>query len=94
MADELTTRILTQIRDGITGLRQEVKEELHGLRQDLSVLAKLTQGIDTRLSHVEDDVQQVRRDVREQTFLGRRVTILEQDMAALLRRTEALEKSR
>jgi len=50
MADELMTSILIEIRDGT----RKTNARLDETNQRLTVLAKITQSIDTRLSRMED----------------------------------------
>ncbi len=105
MADEITSKILIEIRDEVRGLKSdmgEVKSDIGGLktevaelRRDFTILTHLTRGIDTRLGHVEEDVRELRATAREQAFLGRRVSVLEEEArefrSTTERRLDALE---
>lgn len=76
MAEELSTRILIEIRDGIRDVGQcvdQTNQRLDQTNQRLAVLAKITQGIDTRLERIEN----------ERSFLPRRVDILEEKVERL-----------
>ncbi len=83
VAKDLNTQILISIRDEIRGVKQEqleTNERLEGLEhglgetnQRLAVLAKITQGIDTRLTRMES----------QNVFLPRRVDVLEEKVARL-----------
>ena len=60
MATDVTTKILIEIRDGIRGTNErldqtnerldQTNERLDQTNERVTVLAKITQGIDTRLS--------------------------------------------
>ncbi len=98
MADEITSKILIQIRDDLRSVKDELKLDIAELRRDFTILTRLTRGIDTRLGHVEEDVQEIRAASREPVFLGRRVSVLEEEArefrSTTERRLDALESER
>jgi len=76
MATDVTTKILIEIRDGIRGTNErldQTNERLDQTNERVTVLAKITQGIDTRLSRMESN----------SVFLPRRVDVLEQKVRDL-----------
>ncbi|MCC7385618.1 MAG: hypothetical protein IT384_27465 [Deltaproteobacteria bacterium] len=70
MAESLTTKILIEIRDSVRATNERLdrtNERADQTNEHLSILAKITQGIHTRLERME----------RQPSFLPRRVEVLE-----------------
>ncbi len=76
MEESLSTRILIEIRDAILANTERIdqtNERLDQTNERLTILAKITQGIDTRLSRMETG----------HAFLPRRVDVLEEKVERL-----------
>jgi hypothetical protein len=99
MGDDITVEILKQIRDGISGMRQDFNSRFDALQATVGSLDVRLGSLDVRLGRVENGLSDLGEFMRQialdqtkhERFHAHHVEVLEKDMEDLRARVRRIE---